>query len=88
MATVYLSSAGLDQVTAAQEEFDTHVPLSASGRCRSCQDEGPCACRLRAERALARYGRLPRRTPGATRPEEIARTAGGSWFTRSRAGQR
>jgi hypothetical protein len=88
VATVYLSNAVRDQVAAAQEEFDAHVPLSASGLCRSCQDEGPCACQLRAERALARYGRLPRRTPGATLPEEIGRVTGGAWFTRSRAGQR
>lgn len=88
MATVYLSNAGLDQVTAAQEEFDAHVTLSASGRCQSCRDGGPCACQLRAERALARYGRLPRRTPGATRPDEIGYATEGSWFTRSRIAQR
>lgn len=40
MATTYLSSARLDQIAAAQADFDTHVTLSASDRCRSCGVEG------------------------------------------------
>ncbi|MEO3816476.1 hypothetical protein [Plantactinospora sp. B24E8] len=71
MATTYLSSAGLDQIAAAQAGFDAHVTVSASGRCRSCGVEGPCVEQLRSARTLASYGRLPQRTPGATQPERI-----------------
>lgn len=86
--TIYLSKTGLDRVAVAQEEFNRHVTLSASGRCRSCGSEGPCACQLRAVRVLVGYGQLPRRTPGATRPEQIGQATSGAWFTASGADPR
>lgn len=84
MTTTYLGSSGLDQIAAAQADFDAHVTLSASGRCRSCGAEGPCVEQLRSARILASYGQLPRRMPGATQPEGIGLTpVSGSWFARS-----
>ena len=82
MPTVYLSSAGLDQVAAAQAEFDAHVISSGDGRCITCGD-APCPGQTSALRALAGYGRLPQRRPGATRPDSIGlRVSSGSWFSR------
>jgi hypothetical protein len=70
MATVYLGHAALEQVEAAQAEFDAHVPGGADGECLTCRDR-PCPGQATALRTLARYGWLPRRSPGATRPERI-----------------
>ena len=36
VAMVYLSNAGLDQVAAAQADFDAHVVSSGVGRCVTC----------------------------------------------------
>jgi hypothetical protein len=70
MATVYIGYAGLEQVEAAQAEFDAHVTGGADGQCLTCRDR-PCPGQAAALRTLARYGRLPCRRPGATRPERI-----------------
>ncbi len=68
---VYLSQAAREQVATAQARLDEHVTSSGDGRCVACGAEGPCAQRRAALRALGRYGRLPARRPGATRPELI-----------------
>lgn len=70
-AAVYLASAALDQVQAAQYALDRHVTSSATGQCLCCGRPGPCAVREESATVFARYRQLPRRTPGATRPELI-----------------
>lgn len=70
-AAVYLSAAVVDQLTAAQGVIDEHATASASGYCLRCHRVGPCPTSEHAAATFARYGRLPRRTPGATRPELI-----------------
>ena len=59
------------QVDHAQAVLDQHVISSADGRCLACQLPGPCPQREAAARAFAASLRLPRRSPGATRPELI-----------------
>lgn len=82
MATIYLDTAAHDQVAAAQAEFDAHTVSSGDGRCLSCFDS-PCPGQAGALRILAQYGQLPRRRPGATRPDRIGlRPSGVSWFAR------
>jgi hypothetical protein len=82
VGTVYLGSAGRDQVAAAQAEFDTHVMSSGDGHCVTCGKD-PCPGQSNALRALATYGQLPQRRPGATRPDRIGlRASGASWFVR------
>jgi hypothetical protein len=81
MATTYLASNGQAKVAHAQAELDLHVTISANGLCDACREEGPCQSRIAAERTMASYRLLPRRTPGATRPELIGlRHAGQSMF--------
>ncbi|MEO3776135.1 hypothetical protein ABGB16_04600 [Micromonospora sp. B11E3] len=69
--TVYLSVAARDQLCAAQAQLDQHTPSSADGRCTKCGVPGPCPQRRAALRVFGRYGCLPRRWPGATRPELV-----------------
>jgi hypothetical protein len=69
--TVYLSAAATDQLTAAQRALDEHVTSSATGYCLRCHLVGPCPTNEQAAATFTRYGRLPRRTPGATRPQLI-----------------
>lgn len=81
-ATVYLARAALDQVEATQAVMDAHVLHAATGRCSACQMEWPCDPVVEANATLLRYGRLPRRRPGATvtaprRPRE----ASFGWFS-------
>jgi hypothetical protein len=70
VATVYLSNAGLDQVAAAQADFEAHVMSSGDGTCVTCAS-GSCPGQANAVRVLMQYGQLPRRRPGATRPDRI-----------------
>jgi hypothetical protein len=46
-------------------------PVDLAGRCLACLSEGPCQVKRAALAALAIRGVLPRRWPGATRPELI-----------------
>ena len=70
-ATVYLSAAAIDQLIAAQRAFDEHVSSSVTGYCLRCHLIGPCPSNEQAAATFARHGRLPRRRPGATRPQLI-----------------
>jgi len=70
-ATVYLSAGAIDQLNAAQRALDEHVTSSATGYCLRCYLVGPCPTNEQAAATFTRYGRLPRRTPGATRPQLI-----------------
>ncbi len=52
-----------------QAALDGHPVSLRDGRCITCGTEGGCVEREEATRLFARYGVLPRRCPGATRPE-------------------
>jgi len=65
VSTVYLASAVRARVEAAQAVLDTH-PAGVDGVCLHC-DSAPSCRRGQALQVMARYGRLPRRRPGATR---------------------
>jgi hypothetical protein len=75
--TVYLGQAAQDQVHAAQLTIDAHVPNAATNRCQPCGREWPCPPATHALTTLNRYQRLPRRRPGATRPELLDRQVTG-----------
>jgi hypothetical protein len=59
------------QVDDAQSTLDTHVVVLATGLCLGCGEPGPCPERVRAELVFRHSLRLPRRTPGASRPEIV-----------------
>lgn len=65
------STAAATKPEADQAVIDTHPISSGDGRCVQCQVEGPCAPRYAALVRLANQRRLPRRRPGATKPELI-----------------
>ncbi|GAA1799293.1 hypothetical protein HC028_16240 [Planosporangium flavigriseum] len=60
-----------DQLAIAQEVLDRHATSSADGLCIECGVPGPCYRRETAVVIFSRYLRLPRRIPGATRPELV-----------------
>jgi hypothetical protein len=60
----YLSSGVLEQLDRAQDELERHLVSTLGGHCRTCGEQEPCPGRLAAGQTFARYGRLPRRTPG------------------------
>jgi hypothetical protein len=62
---------GGDQVDHAQLVLERHAVSSADGQCLACQHPGPCQHYENAVQVFALSFRLPRRTPGATRPELI-----------------
>jgi hypothetical protein len=62
--TTYLSTGALEQLDHAQTELERHLVSTPGGRCRTCGEEEPCPGRIAASQTFARFGRLPRRTPG------------------------
>lgn len=60
---------GGGQIDRAQEALERHAVSSADGLCLACQIPGPCAHHEQAATVFAFALRLPRRVPGATRPE-------------------
>jgi hypothetical protein len=66
----YASSA-LAKLAAAQRNLDKHVTSSGDGLCAACQTPGPCQQRQAAAEVFAEHDCLPRRIPGATRPDLI-----------------
>jgi hypothetical protein len=64
MATTYLSSVAREQLARAQAVIDQHIVS-----CIVCGTNQRCGQRQEAEGVFARYGLLPRRTPGLTMPE-------------------
>ncbi|BCY06157.1 hypothetical protein [Actinoplanes sp. L3-i22] len=70
--SVFLSAVVREQLDFAQMQLDRHVAPSADGRCGACGEEDPCSLRRVALRVFGRYGRLPRRWPGASRPEQVS----------------
>jgi hypothetical protein len=69
--TVFLTAAVQEQLDYAQEQLDRHTAPSADNRCAVCGEEDPCSLRRVALRVFGRYGCLPRRWPGASRPEQV-----------------
>jgi hypothetical protein len=67
----YLAGAARERLAAAQSTLDAHPISLSDGRCITCSTEGGCGEREEAARIFARYGVLPRRCPGATRPELV-----------------
>ncbi|MEO3747064.1 hypothetical protein [Plantactinospora sp. B5E13] len=75
--SVYLSAVAREELRAAQARLDEHTPSSGDGNCSGCGEAGPCAVRRAALRVFGRYGCLPRRWPGASRPDLI--NSASSW---------
>ena len=69
--TAYLSRAAIRLLTAAQRTIDDHPLTMADGTCQRCHVPGPCAALVTASKVFARYHQLPRRLPGASRPELV-----------------
>jgi hypothetical protein len=68
---------GGQQLDYAQAVLQRHAVSSADGLCVACGVPGPCGEHETAAKAFTLSLRLPRRVPGATRPELIgARRAG------------
>jgi hypothetical protein len=78
----YVDEAARIVLARAQADLDVHAVSSADGACLACRTVGPCPAYEAASRTFARYGAMPRRRPGLTRPELFAtRPAGvGGWF--------
>ena len=55
----------------AQDVLNWHVTSIANGLCIQCGLPGPCWHRETAAVMFSRYSRLPRRLPGASRPELV-----------------
>jgi hypothetical protein len=62
---------GGERVDHAQQVLDRHAVSSGDGLCLTCRHPGPCEHYEKAVQVFATSLRLPRRTPGATRPELI-----------------
>jgi hypothetical protein len=92
MSTTYLASTALKEVERAQAELERHLEVRPSGQCVTCGEVEPCSGRQKAASTFTRYGRLPRRRPGASGMRQVGRTVAGvappSWFTRAAAGDR
>jgi hypothetical protein len=70
-AITYYAMTADEQLTDAQQTLDTHTTSSVNGRCLRCDTPGPCPKRENAVMIFSRTLRLPRRRPGATRPELV-----------------
>jgi len=77
-STTYLGQAAFDQLAAAQQVIDVHLV-----RCPACATTRLCPGRAGAEHVFARYGRLPRRTPGLTR-DGSSKLPHSDWLRRPR----
>ena len=84
--SVFMSGAVLDQLRAAQAQLDRHTASSGDARCAACDQDDPCAMRRAALRVFGRYGCLPRRWPGASRPDRVAVSPAWSGWLRDVAG--
>jgi hypothetical protein len=83
-ATTYYAVTAYGQLAAAQRALDVHITSSATGLCLACGTCGPCRARRSAVVIFSRSLRLPRRLPGATRPELVGtRSTSTNWFAAS-----
>ena len=64
----YVAVSALDGVDVVQAELQAHLHTDAGGRCVVCREAEPCRRRDALTDIILRFGRLPRRQPGATRP--------------------
>lgn len=84
MRTTYLASVALEEVERAQAELERHLTVRPSGKCVTCGEVEPCSGRQEAGTTIIKYGRLPRRRPGASGVRRAAPTTAGaaptSWF--------
>jgi hypothetical protein len=62
---------GGQQLDYAQAVLELHAVSSADGLCVACRVPGPCGEHETAAKVFTLSLRLPRRVPGATRPELI-----------------
>jgi hypothetical protein len=62
---------GGTQIDHAQAALERHAVSSADGLCVVCKVAGPCAEHEAAAKVFMLSARLPRRRPGATRPELV-----------------
>jgi hypothetical protein len=83
MATTYHGGEQLDRAQAALER---HAVSSGDGLCVTCGVSGPCAEHEAAAKVFLRSKRLPRRVPGATRPELMGARRIGARGLLARAG--
>ncbi|WP_018253486.1 hypothetical protein [Salinispora mooreana] len=78
MTTTYHGGTRIDQ---AQGSLDLHAVSSGDGLCIECKVLGPCDEYETATTVFALSTRLPRRRPGATRPELMgAKRVDFNWF--------
>lgn len=78
MATTYHGGTQIDR---AQAVLDRHTVSSADGMCVTCKLPDPCPEREAAAKVFTSSARLPRRRPGATRPDLLdARPNGFRWL--------
>ncbi|MFI9638957.1 hypothetical protein ACIG87_02655 [Micromonospora sp. NPDC051925] len=84
MTTIYHGGQQLDQ---AQAMLDRHAVSSGDGLCVECRVLGPCRVNEAAAKVFRLSARLPRRQPGATRPELMGVGRGGfGWLSARAAG--
>jgi hypothetical protein len=57
------------ELALAQRTLDVHAVSMVDGLCLGCRRPLPCGVRDAAAAVFVRYHRLPRRRPGASRPE-------------------
>jgi hypothetical protein len=73
VSTTYLARVAVDEMDRAQAVIDQHLVA-----CGLCGGNRLCDPRREAELVFARYGRLPRRRPGAVGATVFA-LSGGGW---------
>ncbi|WP_433528269.1 hypothetical protein ACQPYA_18130 [Micromonospora sp. CA-263727] len=79
MAMTYHGGQKIDH---AQSMLDRHAVSSGDGLCVECKVLGPCAEYEAAAKVFLLSARLPRRRPGATRPELMGAEQGDfSWLS-------
>jgi hypothetical protein len=84
--SLFLSNAVIEELRAAQVQLNRHTGSSGDGRCLACSEDDPCAIRRAALRVFGRYGLLPRRWPGASRPDRVAESPAWSGWLRGISG--
>jgi hypothetical protein len=79
LENLYFAGTAEKALRAAQDLLNAHVTSSGTGRCLECDVPGPCPRRENAVVIFSRTLRLPKRLPGASRPELVgARRVGAS----------
>jgi hypothetical protein len=79
MTATYYASTAERLLAEAQATLDRHC-TGLDGRCLACGILGPCPRRESAVVTFSRYCRMPRRRPGASRPELAGMGSPVQWF--------